>query len=148
MVWAIVRSPRRRALGVGTLAFIIGVAAGWAIIAGQASAPSPVLHRSTIDLHTDPIGPGAETTDGVAPVLNQLPFPALLPERDETSADVTRTWTRVAVEPAFAVQLQSGVMIMERPAEIIAFSTDGYYQQLGEGVLELRSARSTALPLS
>lgn len=129
------QSPRAIAFLLGVVAFLLGGAI--ALIAftdfGR-GAPPRQQHANLTDMRANPIGPGAQMTSGLPSDTSVFPFAPLLPTSDDGSTDVKTAWARVDVEPALAVELQSGVLIMERLAEAIDFPTDAYYKQLGEGV--------------
>lgn len=123
-----------RAFIVGLALFLLGGTVALVVFAGWGRAPSRQQGASLFDTSANPIGPGAVQSSGVPPNSDALPFTALLPKSSDPSTDVKTSWIRVEIEPAFAVELASGVRIMERAAEAIDFPTDKYYEQLGEGV--------------
>lgn len=128
------RSPQVFGLLLGGVAFLVGGAVGLVAFSGFGRGEPPAQHASLIDMRTNPIGPGAQMTNGLPSEIGVLPFTALLPESDDGATDIQTSWIRVDVEPALAVQLESGTLIMERLAEVIDFPTDTYYLQLAEGV--------------
>jgi hypothetical protein len=114
---------------------ILGGLGAYTIFGATIHRPQPTpLHFGT-DWRSSPIGPGAEETDGLPPDLGRLPFSPILPGTDDSSNEVTTAWARIdGDDPALAVKLQSGVFIMESPAESIDFPTDQYYKQLQDGL--------------
>lgn len=127
--------PHVVGLLLGGGAFLVGGAVALVAVSGFGRhAPPAQQQASVIDMKTNPIGPGAQMTNGLPSEIGVLPFTALLPESDDGSTEIQTSWIRVDVEPALAVQLASGVLIMERLAEVIDFPTDTYYLQLAEEV--------------
>jgi hypothetical protein len=113
---------------------LVGGLAAWAIFAHADQRKSTEAVGNMVAFETNPIGPGAQVTVDVPAEANDLPFQVLLPQSDDPAYQPKSVWTRVDSEPAIAVQLQSGVFILERAAEKIDFPTDEYYRQLGDGV--------------
>lgn len=110
----------------------------------------PASHQGLDSLTTgdSPIGPGAESASGSP--TTAMPFPVLLPASNDQSTEITTSWTRATFEPAVALELRTGTLIMERPAEAIDFPTDEYYRQLGDGlegatILDINGASALAI---
>jgi hypothetical protein len=82
-----------------------------------------------------PIGRSAtESTDVDSTTFTGLPFVPLLPANDGGAMSIVRVWVRTDEQPAMAVELESGVVIMERLAEAIDYPTDAYYRAFADGV--------------
>jgi hypothetical protein len=112
--------------------FVLGGVAAAALFRDVGAKPNPLEQDAAlINAAANPIGPGAVEAAGLPSNSDLLPFKIVLPADTGPSTTVTSSWIRVNPAPAVAVELQSGVRIMERPAEAIDRPTDQFYTELG-----------------